>query len=167
MNQLKYGIGFFAVILACLALPSAQAVERGKLPFATDLSLDAKLAREKQIPILILFSMQGCPFCKRVREEILIPTTLNAEYDNKVILLEVDGSNHAKLIDFDGKTTTQADFVAKNRVGLTPTVKFFDPQGREVAAPIVGLVTVDYYGGYLDQAIDTSIAKIRNTPPVN
>jgi len=40
-------------------------------------------------------------------------------------------------------------------------VKFFDPQGHEVADPIVGLVTVDYYGGYLDQAIDTSIAKIR------
>ena len=161
MNQLKYGIGFFAAILACLAITSAHAVERGKLPFATDLSLDAKLAREKQIPILILFSMQGCGYCKRVREEILIPTTLNADYDNKVILLEVDSSNYAKLIDFEGKVTTQAAFVAKNRVGLSPTVKFFDPQGHEVADPIVGLVTVDYYGGYLDQAIDTSIAKIR------
>ena len=167
MNRLRYRTGFFALILACLALAPAYAVERGKLPFATNLSLDAKLAREKQIPILILFSMQDCPFCKRVREEILIPTTLNAEYDNKVILLEVDGANHAKMIDFDGKITTQANFVARNRVGLTPTVKFFDPQGREVANPIVGLVTVDYYGGFLDQAIDTSIAKIRGALPTN
>ena len=164
MNRPKYRIGFFAAILACLAITSAHAVERGKLPFATDLSLDAKLAREKQIPILILFSMQGCGYCKRVREEILIPTTLNADYDDKVILLEVDSSNYAKLIDFEGKVTTQAAFVAKNRVGLSPTVKFFDPQGHEVADPIVGLVTVDYYGGYLDQAIDTSIAKIRGVP---
>lgn len=161
MNRLSYRIGYFAAILACLTLTPAQAVERGKLPFATDLSLNAKLAREKQIPILILFSMQGCGYCKRVREEVLIPTTLNADYDNKVILLEVDSSNNAKLIDFEGKVTTQAAFVAKNRVGLTPTVKFFDPQGHEVASPIVGLVTLDYYGGYLDQAIDTSIAKIR------
>ncbi|MBT9612007.1 MAG: thioredoxin family protein [Burkholderiales bacterium] len=150
-----------------MALTSAHAVERGKLPFATDLNKDAKLAREKQIPILILFSMQGCGYCKRVREEILIPTTLNADYDNKVILLEVDSSNYAKLIDFEGNVTTQAAFVAKSRVGLTPTVKFFDPQGREVADPIVGLVTVDYYGGFLDQAIDTSIAKIRSAPATN
>jgi len=167
MNRKRYKIGFFAAILACLAITAAHAVERGKLPFATDLSREAKLAREKQIPILILFSMQGCGYCKRVREEVLIPTTLNADYDNKVILLEVDSSNYAKLIDFEGKTTTQAEFVAKNKVGLTPTVKFFDANGKEVATPIIGLVTVDYYGGYLDQAIDTSIAKIRGTLPAN
>lgn len=165
MYHLRIKTGIFALILACLVLSPAYAVERGKLPYATDLSRDAKLAREKQIPILILFSMHGCPFCKRVREEVLIPTTLNAEYDNKVILLEVDGNNHAKMIDFDGKITTQANFVARNRVGFTPTVKFFDPLGREVADPIIGLVTMDYYGGVLDQAIDTSIAKIRSSLP--
>lgn len=167
MNRLKYGIGFFAAILACLALTSVHAVERGKLPLATDLTMDAKLAREKRIPILILFSTRGCAYCNRVREEILIPTTLNADYDNKVIMVEIDSSNHAKLIDFEGKATTQAAFVAKNKVGLTPTVKFFDAQGREVADPIVGLVTVDYYGGFLDQAIDASIAKIRGAVPAN
>jgi thioredoxin-related protein len=167
MNRLKFGIVFFAAILACWAPTSAHAVERGKLPLAIDLSREAKLAREKQIPILILFSMQGCGYCTRVREEILIPTTLNAEYDDKVILLEVDSGNPAKLIDFEGKATTQAAFVARNKVGLAPTVKFFDSQGREVADPIVGLVTVDYYGGFLDQAIDTSIAKIRGVEPAN
>lgn len=167
MNRLKYGIGFFAAILACLALVSAQAVERGKLPLATDLSKTARLAQEKQVPILILFSTRGCGFCTRVREEILIPTTYNADYDNKVIMVEVDSASHARLIDFEGKATTQAAFVAKSRVGLTPTVKFFDPQGREVADPIVGLVTVDYYGGFLDQAIDASIAKIRGAVPAN
>jgi len=161
MNRITYKIGLFTLILACQAPAPVLAVERGKLPLATDLSQDAKLARQKQIPILILFSSRGCSYCRRVREEILIPTTLNADYDNKVIMVEIDSANSAKLIDFDGKTTTQAEFVAKYRIGLTPTVKFFDPQGREAAAPIVGLVTVDYYGGYLDQAIDTSIAKIR------
>ncbi|MDP1682302.1 MAG: thioredoxin fold domain-containing protein [Burkholderiales bacterium] len=166
MKRLKYRVGFFAAILACLALTSAHAVERGILPLATDLSKDAKLARDKRIPILILFSMTGCVYCDRVRDEVLIPTTRNAEYDNKVIMVEVDYSNLSKMIDFNGKTTTQAAFAAKNRIGLTPTVKFFDSQGREVADPIVGLVTVDYYGGFLDQAIDASIAKIRRDQPV-
>ena len=152
---------FFALILACLLSLPVLAVERGKLPLAVDLSKEAKLAREKQIPILILFSTPGCFYCHRVREEILIPTTRNADYDNKVIMLEVESGNSARLIDFDGKVTTQDQFFARQHVSLTPTVKFFDAQGHEVADPIIGLVTVDYYGGMLDQNIEFAMAKIR------
>lgn len=166
MEKLKFRVGFFAAILACLALAPAHAVERGVLPLATDLSKDAKLARDKRIPILILFSMAGCNYCDQVREEVLIPTTRNAEYDNKVIMVEVDYSNRSKMIDFNGKTTTQAAFASRNNVGLTPTVKFYDAQGREVADPIVGIASMDYYGGTLDQAIDASIAKIRREQPI-
>ncbi len=161
MEKTSYRITIFVVILAYLYLPATFAVERGKLPIATNLSKEAELAREKKIPILILFSAPGCGYCKRVREEILIPTTYNAEYDNKVIMLEVESGNNGKMRDFDGRLTTQADFVAKHRVGFAPTVKFFDARGREVADPIIGLVTVDYYGGFMDQGIDNATAKIR------
>lgn len=163
MKQIQYRIAFFAAILACLWMSATLAVERGKLPMASDLRKEARLAREKQIPILILFSAPGCGYCTRVREEILIPTTRNAEYDDKVILLEVESGNAETLIDFDGRVTTQADFAAKNRVGFAPTVKFFDAKGREVAEPIIGLVTVDYYGGFMDQGIDKATARIRAT----
>ena len=161
MKKTNYWITFFAAILACLYFPATFAVERGKLPMATNLSKEAALAREKKIPILILFSAPSCGYCKRVREEILIPTTYNTEYDDKVIMLEVESGNHGKMLDFDGRMTTQADFVAKHRVGFAPTVKFFDAKGREVADPIIGLVTVDYYGGFMDQGIDNATARIR------
>ena len=161
MKRWKFGITFLATILTCLGLTSALAVERGKLPMATDLSREAKIARDKQIPILILFSAPGCSYCARVRNEVLIPTTRNADYDNKVILLEVESGNSGNIVDFDGKTIALEKFFAKHKVGFTPTVKFFDAAGNEVAAPIIGLVTVDYYGGFLDQGIDNAISKIR------
>ena len=161
MKKIQFGITFFAAILACLWLPATLAVERGKLQMASDLSKQAKMAREKQIPILILFSAPECGYCQRVRDEILIPTTYNAEYDDKVIMIEVESSNNARMIDFDGRAISQADFSAKHRVGFAPTVKFFDAKGREVAEPIIGLVTVDYYGGFMDQGIDKATAKIR------
>lgn len=161
MKRLKYGITFLAAILACMGLTAALAVERGKLPMATDLSKEAKIARDKQIPILILFSAPGCSYCARVRDEVLIPTTRNADYDNKVILLEVESGNEGSIIDFDGKPIAQDKFIAKHKVGFNPTVKFFDAAGNEVAAPIIGLVTVDYYGGFLDQGIENATAKIR------
>lgn len=161
MKKKHLGLTFFAAILACLWLPATQAVERGKLPVAPDLSKEAKMAREKQIPILILFSAPECGYCKRVREEILIPTTYNAEYDNKVVLLEVENSSSSRMIDFDGQPISQAAFAAKYRARFAPTVKFFDAQGHEVADPIIGLVTVDYYGGFMDQGIDQATARIR------
>ena len=60
MKQIQYRIAFFAAILACLWMSATLAVERGKLPMASDLRKEARLAREKQIPILILFSAPGC-----------------------------------------------------------------------------------------------------------
>ena len=161
MIQKQGFIKFIAVILACLWLPATLAVEPGVLPIASDLRKEAKKAEEKQIPILILFSSSGCGYCERVREEFLIPTTFNAEYNDKVIMLEVENGNHRKIIDFQGRTTTHADFAARHRVGFSPTVKFFDAKGREVADPIIGLVAVDYYGGFMDQGIDQAIARIR------
>ena len=161
MKKIHLGITFFTAILTCLWLPTTLAVERGKLPTAPDLSKEAKMAGAKQIPILILFSAPECGYCKRVREEILIPTTYNAEYDNKVIMLEVENSSSARMVDFDGRSISQSDFASKHHVGFAPTVKFFDAQGHEVADPIIGLVTVDYYGGFMDQGIDQATAKIR------
>ncbi len=161
MQKKHFGITFLAAILACLWLPATLAVERGKLPIATDLSKEAEQARAKRIPILILFSAPDCNYCKRVREEVLIPTTFNAAYDDKVIMLEVESGNNGKIIDFDGRAITQADFVYKYKVGFSPTVKFFDAMGREVADPIIGLVTADYYGGFMDQGIDNATARIR------
>ena len=166
MKQVKYGITFLAAILACLGLTAALAVERGKVPLAADLSKEAKIARDKRIPILVLFSAPGCVYCDRVRNQVLIPTTLNADYDDKVIMLEVEVGNNTKLIDFDGKRITQAQFASKHKVVFTPTVKFFDARGHEVADPIVGLVTLDYYGGVFDQGIENAIARIRNRSAV-
>ena len=48
MKKIYSGITFFAAILACLWLPAAQAVERGKLPIASDLRVEAKIARERE-----------------------------------------------------------------------------------------------------------------------
>ena len=40
--------------------------------------------------------------------------------------------------------------------------KFFGPDGYETAQDLVGLTTVDYYGGYLDAAIEESLAQLRH-----
>ena len=160
---------FAWVILAWLACGSAWAVERGVLPMATDMSMVAKDAKERRASILILFSSAGCHYCAQVREEFLIPTTRNADYDNKVVMVEIEAGSSMRLIDFNGKVTTHGDFASRYQISMTPTVKLLDVQGREAAIPLVGIVSRDYYGGFLDQAIDAALVRIRggSTTAVN
>lgn len=165
MTTWNFRFGLILAILswgpAWLVGSSAWAVERGVLPMASDLTKLAREAKERRAPILVLFSSAGCHYCAQVREEFLIPTTRNADYDNKVIMVEVEAGSSMRLVDFDGKPTTHSDFASRYQIRVTPTVKLLDAQGREAAIPIVGIVNRDYYGGFLDQAIDAALAKVR------
>jgi thioredoxin-related protein len=152
---------FWFGILTCLVPPTAHAVERGKLPFAADLAAEARTARAKQMPILIMFGSSGCGYCAKVRDEFLIPTTLNADYDDKVLLLEVDVGSSKRMLDFNGNATTHARFAQRYRVGFTPTVVLLDAHGNELTDPLVGFVTADYYGGYLEDRLNLALGKLR------
>lgn len=154
-------LGFWLGILAWLVGGTAHAVERGVLPFAADLSAEAQLARAKQMPILIMFGARGCSYCNRVREEVLIPTTRNADYDNKVVLLEVDVDSAQRLVDFNGAAITHAQFAQRYHVGFTPTVMLLDAQGKSLVDPMVGFVTADYYGGDLEDRLNLALGKLR------
>lgn len=157
---MKYGNRFLAVILTWLAL-SGAALAQDSIPYATDFATDAKIAQEKQIPILVLFSAPYCHFCEQAREEFLIPITRNPVTNARVMIRQVEVGSTGKLRDFKGRMTTQGDFATLNKVRLTPTIKVYGPDGKELASPIVGLAIADYYGGYIDDAIDQGIAKIR------
>lgn len=167
MTSRKFKLGLMWAILSwgmpSLTGGSAWAVERGVLPLAKDMTSTARDAQQRRAPILILFSAPGCHYCAQVRDEFLIPTTRNADYDNKVVMVEVEAGSSMRMVDFDGKPTTHADFARRYRISMTPTVKLMDSQGHEVAVPLVGIVSADYYGGFLDQAIDSGLTKIRGT----
>jgi hypothetical protein len=156
-------IALAGILAWLIGLPAgaAHAVERGVLPLARDFTRVAQDARARRAPILILFSTTGCHYCNQVREEFLIPTTRNPDYDDKVVMVEVDAAANTRLIDFDGKTTTHAEFASRYHVGMTPTVVLVDARGREAAPPLVGIANVEFYGGPLDEAIHTALARVR------
>jgi thioredoxin-related protein len=137
------------------ALPPVRLVE------ATDLHQDGRRAEAGQVPILIMFSMQGCAYCEIVREEFLKPMLRNPEYRSKVLIREIHSDSYASLRDFDGKPVEAAELAHRYRASLSPTVVFLDPQGRELAERLVGVTTRDYYGGFLDEAIDRSLQRLR------
>lgn len=130
---------------------------------ALDLSSEAAASRTSRLPILILFTAPKCTYCERVKREFLLPMQRNPEYADKVIMRQIEYRSQGRLVDFSGKATTAAQFSRQQNVRLTPTIKLFDAEGRVLSDPLVGLTTPDYYGAYLDRAIDEALAKIR--PP--
>lgn len=132
-----------------------------EIPAATDLTLEAAASRTRQLPILILFTAPGCAYCERVKQEFLLPMQRNPEYAGKVIMRQIEYRSRGKLVDFFGKVTTAAKFSRQHKITLTPTIKLFDAEGNSLTEPLIGLTTPDYYGVYLDQAIDEALARIR------
>jgi thioredoxin-related protein len=146
-----------ALILAwAFAAPGAAAAE---IRVAADLSADLAQARARGVPLLVLFSLADCGYCERVRREFLLPLQASPEWRERVILRQVDLNSAAALADFAGRRTTHGQFATEQQIRLAPTVKVFDPAGREAAEPLVGLLTPELYGLYLEHALEAGLAR--------
>jgi thioredoxin-related protein len=153
-------LGLGLVSLAWIAIAGA-AVRGEEIPYVSDLTREAKLAREGRLPLLILFRAPDCVYCERVSKEFLLPLQRNPSYTDKVILRQVNIRANSRMVDFAGKTLTQAQFAKQQMVRFAPTVKLLDADGNALAEPLVGLTTPDFYGAYLDRAIDEALRKVR------
>ena len=157
-----------AAILACalaafstftaLADPARAAPA---LPGAGDLAADGVAAKAQKLPILLFFNRVGCPYCERALRQFLTPMQRDPAYAGRVIFRQVEIDKAMRLVDFAGHVTTHRDFASHYDIRLTPTIWFVDGDGNVLAEPIVGLRTADFYGYYLDQAIDESRARLQ------
>lgn len=150
-----------ALILAWgLALSGAADAADG-LIHARNLQADGRDAAKRQVPILLLFSSPGCHYCEQVKRDYLVPMQKDPAYRKKVIIREVTVGATTPLTGFDGRATTEGAFAAAHQVFMVPTVKVLDPSGSEASETIVGMLSPDYYFGYLEAAIDEGIRKVR------
>ena len=150
-----------AAILAWGAAPLVSAQPADRLPIAKSFEADSKLAAAKKIPILVLYTSPGCPFCERAKSDYLVPMLKDPAYKNKVIMREVDITSQSPLTLFNGSKSTGAEFAAQHKVAVVPTIKVINAQNSEVADPIIGLLIPDYYFGYIDSAISGGLQKMR------
>lgn len=150
-----------ALILACGLALSGAASAAGSLVHAKNLQANARDAAQRQVPILVLFTSPGCHYCERVKREYLAPMHKDPAYAKRVIIREVTMGATTPLTTFDGTRTTEGAFAAENKVFMVPTVKVYDPRGKDASDAIVGLLSPDYYFAYLEAAIDEGIRKVR------
>jgi thioredoxin-related protein len=132
------------------------------VPLARNLQAAGQRAISDCKPLLLEFSAVACDYCRLLEVEILNPTLLNSDYDHRVLMQKLLIDQSDRLTGFDGETVTAEELAAKYRVYVTPTLLFVDAEGRELADRMVGVTTLDFYGGYLDIALDNAQRKLRS-----
>lgn len=93
--------------------------------------LDAAKQQGKK-GIFLFFEMDDCPFCERMKTTILNQSEVQDTYRVQFLLYSIDVNGDTQMTDFAGKQITEKDFAFVHRVRATPTLLFFDLDGKLV-----------------------------------
>ncbi|WP_354685626.1 thioredoxin [Cupriavidus necator] len=143
------------VLLAATGLQAA-APSPAHLPPATDLAAHGAEAAQRGEPLVVLVTMPGCGHCETVRRNYLGPQAATGEI---AVVRELDMTADTPLRDADGRLTTARAWARAHQARVAPTVLFLDRHGRAAASPLRGMQP-DFYGAYLEQALDQARAAV-------
>ena len=127
----------------------SAAASTANLPSARSLPDELALALKAGQPLVVLVSLDGCPFCRTVRDHHLSP--LRTQQGLPVVQLDMRSATSVQ--DFNGTARTHDAMVRAWSVTIAPSVLFFGQGGAEVAPRLLGAGLADYYGAYLDERL--------------
>ncbi|MDD2924827.1 thioredoxin fold domain-containing protein [Rhodoferax sp.] len=115
------------------------------------------LALKRNSPLVVMVSLDGCPFCRIARENYLLPL----QNQQGLSIVQIDMRSRQMVLDFAGAQQTQDQLIRKWGIKVAPTVLFFGRGGVEVAERLVGGYIPDFYGAYLDERLHTARAAVQ------
>jgi len=92
----------------------------------------ANAKKDGKKAILIMFEMDDCPFCDRMKRTILNQSQVQDFYHKNFLIFPVDIKGDVSMVDFKGKTTTEKAFGTEQRIYGTPVFDFFDLDGNRL-----------------------------------
>lgn len=162
LKKMTLQTGFLAAMLFSLMTACADGnANTNNVIEASNFSEGAALMRRSDKVLLLEFHAEHCAYCRQLENDFLKPMQLNKDDQSKVIIRKLDVGSYRQIIDFDGKNIAAEDFVARYKVQMTPTMVFLDANGNELAGRILGINTPSLFGGYIDDAVDQAVTKIR------
>lgn len=124
---------------------------------------------EDKIGIMLFFEMDECPFCARMRENILNQSQVQDYFQQHFLMFTVDIEGDIEIINFKGEEKTQKDFAFKdNGVRATPVTAFYDLNGKRVArytGPVTSADEMLLLGQYVVEGAyaDQSFSRYKRT----
>jgi thioredoxin-related protein len=148
--HLQLALGAMATAIGAVQLAHAKTYT---LPVAATLDDDLVRAVKRGKPLVVMVSLDGCPFCRVVRENFLP----SLEREQHLIVVQVDMRKPIAIKDPQGRRTTHDQLTRAWGIKVAPTLLFFGKNGNEVAERLVGASVPDFYGAYLQERIDKAL----------
>jgi len=123
-----------------------------EIKYAKNFASLKQQAKQSNKVILLEMSASTCGYCITLEEEIIKPMLRSGDYDN-VLIRKLDIDSHYLMNDMNGKKSSAFELSSKMGVYVTPTILFLDGNGNEVSERIIGVNTLEMYGGYVDDAL--------------
>ena len=124
------------------------------LPGADQAAHIWRVAEAAGEPVVLMFSLAGCPYCEALRREQLIHLHRD-ERRAGVRVLELDLRDARPLSSPIAASETPSALAARLGIRVAPTVLFLGGE-REIAPRLVGYGSRDFYGAYLEERISTA-----------
>ncbi len=129
------------------------------LPAPASLATELAAALRAGKPLVVMASLDGCPFCRMARDSYLAPLLR----DTGQPVVQLDMGSRQPVRHFDGSAATHDEILRGWRLGVAPTVLFFGRGGREVAPRLAGASIPDFYGAYLDDRLRMALQTVRGS----
>lgn len=149
-----------------------ESEDQDSLPYveilpATDFHELGRDARLHGKVIMLMMSANYCSYCELLEEAIVKPMLRSGDYTNHVLIRKLEIDRHYPIRHFNGNSATPASLANEYDVFVTPTLVFLDHRGREVSERILGINSLDFFGGYVDEALSEGHRKIQQNLSLN
>ncbi|MES9856460.1 MAG: thioredoxin fold domain-containing protein [Sedimenticola sp.] len=153
---------YLTLVAILILISSAQisVASEFEIENATDWEAEATNANTKHLPVMVVFSSDGCPYCDRLKSDLLKPLIDGGTLNKQVHINEFNISSGGKVVDFDGDRVRSRIFVDRYKIYATPTVVMLDYRGNQLTPPIIGYNNVTEYKDYLTAAIKDAQASL-------
>lgn len=129
----------FLVLIAFAPLSPAQTALRDPAtgffqPSLGDLGEELAIAREEgKRGLLVFFEQEECPFCHRMKRDVLNRVRVQDYYRRHFRIVAVDIEGDVEIRDPQGRVLREKDYAfGGNRVRATPVFLFYDLNGEPV-----------------------------------
>lgn len=149
------------LLMISLLLPLSAGAQ-AMLPTAEHLQQEAVQAQAAGKPLVLMFSLPECPYCRVVRRNYLWPMLRDLPPAEQPVIRELTMNGRQAIKDFDGTVTTPTALAKRYGVKVAPTLVFVNASGELLTEPLVG-GDHQFYTVYLDRAFDESQRKLTGT----
>ena len=88
---------------------------------------------EDKTALLVMFETEDCPWCKRMKQQVLNRVAVQAYFRDHFRVISLDAEGDVPVVDFSGSEMTSKEFALKTlRVRATPVFVFFDKKGEVI-----------------------------------